>query len=274
MTIELSDLKQPAESLRKVLGELADHIAKNIEKIPNDPADSIHDIRVSTKKIRSLLRLAKGALSKKDRRGIADILRRLKDAFSGSRDEEVMRQRLSQILPAKKAAAAARKIGLPPAENIPPANTSPLAADAAGLSRCLAALDFKKLTPGRLAKNVTACYRRARKELRKCEESATDEEMHEWRKRVKDVYYHACALGGASGMKEFSDSLDGLAESLGEYHDLALLGGRAANHKEIAAGVSRAKAKTGADCFEKAGSLFATTAPDFAKKIKTALGES
>ena len=98
--------------------------------------------------------------------------------------------------------------------------------------------------------------------------------MHEWRKRVKDVCYHSMALSAVPFMEETSQPLDGLAECLGEYHDLALLGVRAAEHKKIAARVSAAKRNVGKRCFEAAENIFHDSAKKFGKALDRAAGEA
>jgi len=267
MTLTLTDLKRPGASLHDVLDGLARLIVENIGRLPDDAVVRIHDIRVSTKKIRSLLRLAASEISVEDRAALVACLQAIKNTFSDSRDEDVMRETLRQILPGKRATEMAEKLGLVPSENTSPLPTASASASAAQLSSLLAALNLNGLTPEHLAENAASSYRRARRIMSQCKKSRDDDAMHEWRKRVKDVCYHAMAFSAVPPMEEFARPLDALAESLGDYHDLALLGVRAADHKTIAARVNSAKGKVGKRCFNAAKPLFHSPAGKFAKEL-------
>ena len=68
-------------------------------------------------------------------------------------------------------------------------------------------------------------YRRGRKRLRDVEEDPSVENLHEWRKRVKDLWYQLRLIRNAE--LELTGHLirdaDALADHLGDDHDLALL---------------------------------------------------
>ena len=270
MTLQLKDLQRPGASLHELLNDLAGLIAENITHLAEDTVVRIHDIRVSTKKIRSLLRLADSEISPKQHTALVACLRDIKNAFSGSRDEDVMRQRLNQIFPADRAAIIESKLDLIPAGNsAAPAMNS--ADQAATLLSLLATLKFETLTTSHLVENAAAAYRRARKLMKRCEKRPDDEIMHEWRKRVKDVCYHALAFSSLPSQEKFANPLDAVAESLGEYHDLALLGARASGHKKVVNRVAAAKSKVGKRCFRAAKPLFQKPAGKFAKELDRAM---
>lgn len=265
MTLVLRDLKRPGPALHGVLAGLARRIGEDTANLADHPTVRIHDIRVSTKKIRSLLRLAGSQMAPEDRDALVEDLQFIKNTFSGTRDDDVMRLRLQQAFSAERAAKAMEKLGLARVEG--PADFVAAPAASADLSSRLAALKLAGLTPELLVENAAASYRRARRLMRRCEKSPEDDRMHEWRKRVKDVCYHAMALSTLPAMEEFARPLDALAESLGEYHDLALLGRRAVDHQKIAARVSAAKHKVGRRCFKAAGSVFRQSPSRFAAKL-------
>ena len=57
------------------------------------------------------------------------------------------------------------------------------------------------------------------------QKDANDEHMHEWRKSVQYLWYQMRLLRKASPsiIEPLIDELDGLADALGDYHDLAVL---------------------------------------------------
>jgi len=63
---------------------------------------------------------------------------------------------------------------------------------------------------------VTTTYRRGRAAAAK---PATDEDLHEWRKRVKDLWYQARLLS----IKRVARDAKALSKLLGDDHDLAVL---------------------------------------------------
>ncbi len=256
MMLELRDLGRPGESLGEVVLGFAEALCADIDNIGSDTAARIHDIRVGTKKLRALVRLAGGVIDPDAVDAIAAGLREIRQAFAGSRDEEVMRHRLAELL-SGDAPPAIEALGLAaePSSLAPP--TGRPRELATGLRSLLAAVDFSSVTGVLLLRNAARSYRRARKLRDKCQTgSAGDVLMHEWRKRTKDVCYHAIALSASKTMKKLAKPLDALAELLGEYHDLALLGERSASHKRIKAVVDKRKRKVARECFRAAKKVF------------------
>jgi CHAD domain-containing protein len=68
-------------------------------------------------------------------------------------------------------------------------------------------------------------YRAGRRALAAVAEDPSDEQLHEWRKRVKDLWYHQRLLANAwtGPMKAQADECDTLGALLGDDHDLATL---------------------------------------------------
>lgn len=256
MTLQLRDLGRPGESLGEVTCGFAEALCADIENIGSDTATRIHDIRVGTKKLRALVRLVGEGIPPDERMAIATGLREIRQAFAGSRDEEVMRHRLTELL-GTDAPVAIMALGLN-AESSPagPATERPceLAED---LRTRLASVDFSSVTPDSLIHNVIRSYRRARRLFKECRSGDRDDvRMHEWRKRTKDVCYHAFALAALKPLGKLAAPLDALAEALGEYHDLALLGERAAGRPAVSAAVDKRKHKVARECFRAASKIF------------------
>ena len=105
---------------------------------------------------------------------------------------------------------------------------------------------FAALEPG-----IDRIYRQGRRRARAAEEKPTTDSLHEWRKRVKDLWYHQQLLASAwpELLEPAADEAHRLSELLGKDHDLAVLADavdlnadvlpeaedRARLHREIAA---------------------------------------
>lgn len=68
-------------------------------------------------------------------------------------------------------------------------------------------------------------YRRGRRAFRLVRRKPTPENLHDWRKRTKDLWYHLRLLKALSPsiIGGYADETHGLADLLGDDHDLALL---------------------------------------------------
>jgi CHAD domain-containing protein len=88
---------------------------------------------------------------------------------------------------------------------------------------------FQALEPG-----LRRIYRRGRKAMRRAQEERTNENFHEWRKRVKDLWHAEQILEPASPkkMKKLAKRTHGLADLLGDDHDLAELRDYVATHPQ------------------------------------------
>lgn len=84
-----------------------------------------------------------------------------------------------------------------------------------------------------IAGGLLRTYRDGRRDLRHHE---TPEELHDWRKRVKEHWYHAQLLRHVwpEMMKPYADVLSALSRALGDHRDLHLL--RAALERRLPAG--------------------------------------
>jgi Uncharacterized conserved protein len=247
MTLELRDPQKPGESLAEAVHAFTAALRADIENVRDDTPRRIHDIRVGTKKLRALLRLAAEAVP--DPAPPVGCLRALRQAFSGSRDAEVMRQRVAELF-GDDAEAVRHELGLDDAgspSDLPVENALRIWTE---LSELLNAVDFTRVTPKGLLDNAVRSHRRARRLMRRCKETPGDDVlMHDWRKRTKDACYHAMALAAVPTMKKRIGRLDALAEKLGEYHDLALLGDRAEGRDRIFSVIDQRKRAVRKECF-------------------------
>jgi CHAD domain-containing protein len=254
MNLELRDLQHPGECLGEAVFAFAEALRVDIENVEDDSPTRIHDIRVGTKKLRALLRL--GAEAIPDATPLASRLREIRQTFSGTRDADVMRQRVAELF-ADAAPAVLRELELESketSESLPKEEALRIHGE---LDALLRGIPFATVTRIGLIENVTRSYRRARKLMGACQESPGDDVlMHDWRKRAKDVCYHAMALGTVKTMQKRTAPLDALAEKLGEFHDLSVLGDRANGHELISSVVGKEKHRSRRECFKAAKKLF------------------
>lgn len=219
------------EQLDRAVGELS-------ERITEDPAKAIHNARKAIKKERSLLRLARSAISSEERRRENDALRRAARALSGARDAEVMISSLNELserfvgqLPATAFDAIrehleARQAVSPDERFVSALGTQAveeLGAVRARVEDWQLSKDGWKAFDGGLRRS----YKRGRRALARARATGGIEDLHTFRKRVKDLWYHdrllAPTCGGA--VRGQAKELHRLADLLGDDHDLAVLRG-------------------------------------------------
>jgi CHAD domain-containing protein len=212
MNLKLPDLENPGSALGEVLSKLAERLAGRIRSLPAGRERSVHDLRLCAKKMRSLLRLACPVVGAGKLSRLGAEIRELKNAFTGSRDTEVMRATV-----AKFGADEAIAESLIPARPHAPPDLSRFRRKADALCRKIGAIDFSPLTTSQILQCAKKSYRKARKLGGKCVQDASGDLMHEWRKRVKDLQYQSQALGIPP------HGVGRLADRLGEYNDLEVL---------------------------------------------------
>jgi CHAD domain-containing protein len=76
-----------------------------------------------------------------------------------------------------------------------------------------------------IADGLERTYRGGRREMERALMTRMPEELHEWRKRVKEHWYHSLLLRNVwpGVMKTYSSALENLSRALGDHHDLFVL---------------------------------------------------
>lgn len=162
--------------------------------------ESVHDLRKRCKQLRAVARMVRPHLgSEYDATNAAfrDAARQL----SAVRDTQVLVEALDSVVAeaglSPDDAAPARRVLADRHATV----TGSLAADPAPLARAQALLelgwrhvDAWHLGDGDgfdlVAGGVRRSYARARRAARRCRDEPTTDELHEWRKRTKDHWYH------------------------------------------------------------------------------------
>lgn len=209
-----------------------------------DLADAVHDTRKDLKRLRAVVRLSRDALGEEvyDRENTS--LRMAGRRLSGARDAQVLvetlddlRKRFADDLPAaitdglrarlqaddERARAALRD------DDRAVALTVATLADARTRTASWA-LDgdgFAALAPG-----LRRTYRRGRRAIATASREPTTENLHEARKRAKDLW-HALQIvrpAAPKRLKKLAREAHHLADLLGDDHDLAVLRDFASGH--------------------------------------------
>jgi CHAD domain-containing protein len=206
------------------------------EGLGDDPTNAIHDARKAIKKERSLLRLACGAMAPQQRRRENAALREAGRRLSGARDADVMissietlSERFAGQLPATTFDAIREHLEARRAAEQDRAGGSLLDNRAVqDLGSVRVRVDDWQITKDgweAIESGLVRSYKRGRKAFARARKSGSLEDMHAWRKRVKDLWYHARLLAPAAGPAVRGQAKDAhrLADLLGDEHDLGVL---------------------------------------------------
>jgi len=231
--------REPAgPGLRRILtARVDDAIAQLRGEEGSDAAEAIHEARKDIKKIRSALRLIRHDIGDDAWRRENDHYRDVARGLSGFRDAEILVETLDALSGrfGTDEEAKPRFTGL--REQLMSENRSAhddgsiersMAEAAAGLAAGRGRIDalpldgdgWELIGPG-----LHRTYRRGRKRLRAVEEEASVTNLHELRKRVKDLWYQVRLLVNADKqtLGALADHAHDLSDHLGDDHDLALL---------------------------------------------------
>jgi CHAD domain-containing protein len=219
------------------LDSALEHLRDGLEQ---DFAVAIHEARKDLKKSRALLRLVRARLGDGVYRAENDRLRDAGRMLSAARDAEVkletvraLRDRFPEEMPeapyealvtaldAEREEMTARGAGLAEAWRSADQAAAMIEASRAGVEAWPLDGPAWKL----VKKGLATSYRRSRKRFRDTVSEPTPEAVHEWRKRVKDLWYHQRLIRGS-----WPEMIDGLADQthelsdlLGDHHDLTVL---------------------------------------------------
>jgi CHAD domain-containing protein len=237
MAYRLAEAESTRDGLRRCAREQIDSAIHDLtERVRDDPIEAVHEARKSLKKVRSLLRLARGSLPAGERRRENVALRDAGQRLSGARDADVMIEALEKVadryagqFPSKSIDAIRGRLERDrqvarlalTASGAPAAVADDLKAVLTRVDRWELRTDgWKAIGPG-----LRRGYRAGRKAYVAAREDPTTERLHEWRKRCKDLWYQFRLLEqtAPNTVRAHADDAHVLTELLGEDHDLAVL---------------------------------------------------
>lgn len=204
----------------------------------DDPVGAVHEARKNVKKSRALLRLVRPGMGDEVYRRENRTLRDAARTVAHVRDADVMVETLD---------ALRKRFGDELSDDAYGELRDQLKQDAdksraqsggevgAELTEALAEaashvddwpLDDAEWTVAR--EGIDRAYRRGRKAFAVADDDPTTHNLHEWRKRVKDLWYHQRLLKPAwpAVLKAQADEAHELSDLLGDDHDLAVLADR------------------------------------------------
>jgi CHAD domain-containing protein len=258
------------DSLRRAAREQLDAAAEGLNQ-PDDPVEAVHDARKRLKKTRALLRLARPAMPARTFRKRNRELRDQGRALSGARDADVLLEtvdgladRYSGRLPKARFTAARTRLARDRPEGVPEHDVPTLAARSDGWP--VDAVDAATLT-----RALATTYERGRKAFAEADAGPTMENLHAWRKRVKDLWYQQKLLKRV--WPDVMDALAGeakaLSKLLGEDHDLAVLAAELPDDDALAPLIEHRRA----ELLEQARSLgrrvYAESPKAFRKRVRS-----
>jgi CHAD domain-containing protein len=226
------------DGLRRIAAEQIDRALAELGDDSLDPAVAVHQVRKRLKKLRGLLRLVRPAIGGKTSKHSNHRFRDLGRALSGARDAEVMiatfdalRSRLDKDSDSERFNAFRDALVQQRDRRIADGAgdlDARMAGVADGLRDVRGQLDDWQLDGDEfdaLGGGLTRSYRQGRKAMRGARRERRDAPFHDWRKRVKDQWYHTRLLQSTwpAAMKTRRRELKKLESLLGDAQDLAAL---------------------------------------------------
>jgi CHAD domain-containing protein len=214
---------------------------------------AIHEARKDLKKLRSLLRLVREPLGRELYRSENDRFRDAGRLLSGIRDARVRRETLlslSERFPGELGegtkAVLTRALSADPADSHSDEGQDSLARAAIEIEAGRAAIERWKLDDdgwNLIEDGLARSYGRGRARLADVDANPSDRNVHEWRKRVKDLWYHLRVLVAIwpEILEPAADQAHELSDLLGDHHDLSVL------REHVALRVVRDQAARGGD---------------------------
>ena len=212
-----------------ILRRLVAEVSGNIDALPKRTEDRVHDIRVGMKRFRAVLRLAEGALRRPAFAKSDKLARSLKDHFGSTRDRDVQKELLLDLLDKDEALATAATLGLQYRDPQREADTASARETCSALASLVDCFHLENLTRDEVSAAWLDSYCSSRQAMRVCrKDTKNDILFHEWRKGVKTFLYQSATIGRPLG--RFVANAARLASVLGSHHDLATLAGHLAAH--------------------------------------------
>jgi len=219
------------DPMHRAVAEQVEQLVIWDRAVRDDVYDSVHQMRVTTRKIRSLLQSAEDRFGISDDAWVLDELRQLAAVLGVARDAEVLAEKYEKALeglPRELVRGPVRERLVDGAKRRYDAGLrrSLIAMRSQRYFRLLDALDGlvgsepPATPPGEKPKEVTTdyAYKRIRKAAKKADEATGhehDEALHRIRKRAKQLRYTAAATGFA----KVSEKAKEIQSLLGDHQD-------------------------------------------------------
>jgi CHAD domain-containing protein len=237
-----------AEGARRLAAGELSAAAELLRDPAQDPALRVHGARKGVKRVRALIRLVRRGLPRDRFRAANLALRDAARRLSAARDAAVALATFDALVPAGDwpdlravLAAAADLAAAPDARD---AADLAAAADALTAARDELLVDLAGLDPTAgwdvLEPGLRDSYAGGLAAMQLAFLAPGDDAFHEWRKRIKDLWYQVQLLRGLCEpqMEALERLLAELGDRLGEDHDLAVLAAAVAAHPGLEARIA------------------------------------
>jgi CHAD domain-containing protein len=227
-----------AHGLRRIARGQIELASGRLQDGDGDAAEAVHEARKSLKRLRAVVRLARDPLGDAVYRSENQAFRDTGRELSAPRDAQVLRETLDDLLERYKGEVSDGAFaGLREALDADAqAAHERIAADAGAVEEVRAALDASRdrIATWPLPEHADVAtfvpgferiYKRGRRALKAARSEPSDENLHELRKRAKDLWHAAQVLRPASPrrMRRLAKRAHALSDLLGDDHDLAVL---------------------------------------------------
>jgi CHAD domain-containing protein len=275
----LREGKPLSDEIRRAARGRIDHALDELRgKTDSTPEEAVHEARKDMKKLRALLRLARGELGEdrfaRENACFRDAAREL----AGTRDADVMLETLDALgLPAglggelRKAIEGERERGGADGREAAAAAAVAMLKEAKGRGDDwpLARDSFEAIADG-----LERTYRRGRRGFKAARAEPGAEVLHEWRKRAKDLWYHHTLLRALwpPVMSAVGDEAHELSDRLGDDHDIVVLAAWVRGHldpdPEFSEAVIRRREELQADAFALGARLYAEKPSAYMRRMR------
>jgi CHAD domain-containing protein len=234
MSFQLKPAKKPGCQVRRLVRKQISGVIEHLENENDSEGESVHEARKGLKKSRAVIRMMRSGLGTNVCRKTIRRLRKAAQALSDRRDAEVLVKALAEFEPAhceRAMRTAIRKL-----EEVMEKRRGEIfraggnwrtevEARLKAARRETRNWPIESLNETDLFCGIKKMYQRGREGLEHAGSLRSNENLHEWRKRVKDLWCKLRLLE-PFGSRNFASKvaeLKRLGEKLGDDHDLAML---------------------------------------------------
>jgi CHAD domain-containing protein len=225
---------KPGEPLREAIvriarGRIDDALDELRGKSDSTPEEAVHEARKDLKKLRALLRMVRDELGEHAFARENVCFRDAGRQLAAVRDEDVMLDTLKALdIPAGMGLKLRRTLQEHLAQNGGDGRRAAATGVVAMLGEArdrVGDWPLERDSFDALSGGLERTYRRGRRDFRAAQAEPTVERLHEWRKRVKELWYQHTLLRALwpPVMQAVGDEAHELADRLGDDHDLAML---------------------------------------------------
>ena len=231
------------------------------------PEEAVHETRKDLKKLRALLRMMRAELGENTFARENACFRDAARELAGTRDSDVMLETLGALeLPPGVGFDLRKAIEVERRQNGAGERVGAARDAVAILKEARKRVDdwpLQRNSFDALAGGVDRAYRRGRRALKSARREPSVEALHEWRKRVKDLWYPHTLLRALwpPVMAAIGDEAHELSDRLGDDHDLAVLASWVSENAQagpdLFEAVERRRAKLQAEAFALGARVYA-----------------